>query len=135
MASIVKEITVAASSEEAWSAIRDVGALHRRLAPGFVIDTRLEPDARVVTFGNGMVVRELIVDLDDKTRRLVWSAAGGRLTHHNGSTQVFAADDGGARIVWIADILPHELRDVIDGMMEQGMTTMKKTLDGLAKTG
>jgi carbon monoxide dehydrogenase subunit G len=135
MASIVKEITVAANPEEAWSAIRDVGALHRRLAPGFVVDTQLEPEARVVTFGNGMVVRELIVDLDDHARRLVWSAAGGRLTHHNGSTQVFAADGGQARIVWIADILPHELRELIDGMMEQGMMAMKKTLDAVGEKG
>lgn len=131
MASIHKEITVAATPEQAWSAIRDIGALHTRLAPGFVVDTQLEPGARIVTFGNGVVARELIVDLDDEARRLAWSIDGGRLSHHNGSTQVYEADEGRARIVWIADILPHDLRDAIDGMMEQGMAAMKKTLDGL----
>ncbi len=65
MASIRKEIPLEVSAEHVWSVVRDVGALHTRLVPGFVVDTRLEPDARVVTFGNGMVVRELIVDLDD----------------------------------------------------------------------
>ena len=73
MASIRKEIPLEVSAEHVWSVVRDVGALHTRLVPGFVVDTRLEPDARVVTFGNGMVVRELIVDLDDRARRLAWS--------------------------------------------------------------
>jgi polyketide cyclase/dehydrase/lipid transport protein len=88
MASIRKEILIDASAEHVWAAVRDVGALHHRLVPGFVVDTRLEADARIVTFGNGMVVRELIVDLDDEARRLAWSARGGRLT------QVFAEGAG-----------------------------------------
>jgi hypothetical protein len=38
-----------------------------------LIDARLDGDDRVVTFFNGAVVRELLVDLDDDARRLVWS--------------------------------------------------------------
>ena len=63
----------------------------------------------MVTFGNGMVARELIVDLDDAARRLAWSVVGGRMTHHNASLQIFAAEGGRSRAVWIADLLPHEL--------------------------
>jgi len=88
MASIRKEILLQSSPEKVWAAVRDVGALHTRLVPGFVVDTRLEEGARVVTFGNGVVARELIVDLDDEARRLVWAVVGGRLTHHNASVQV-----------------------------------------------
>ena len=61
-----------ARPDEVWDAIRDIGALHTRLVPGFVVDTRLEPGARIVTFGNGMVVKEPIVDIDEADRRLVW---------------------------------------------------------------
>jgi carbon monoxide dehydrogenase subunit G len=132
MGSIRKEFTVAPSPEAVWKVIRDVGALHTRLVPGFVVDTQLEPGARIVTFGNGMVVRELIVDLDDASRRLVWSATGGRLSHHNASVQVFDGGNGATRIVWIADLLPNELRDTIDGMIEQGVAAMKATLGGRA---
>jgi Polyketide cyclase / dehydrase and lipid transport len=90
MASIRKEIVIEARPEKVWDAIRDVGALHERLVPGFVVDTRLEEGARVVTFGNGVVARELIVDLDDTARRLVWAVVGSpRLTHHNAAVQVF----------------------------------------------
>jgi hypothetical protein len=132
MASIQREILTKASPEETWAAIRDVGALHQRLVPGFVLDTRLEPGARIVTFGNGTVLKELIVDLDEEARRLVWAAVGGRLTHHNASVQVFPQGDNGSRIVWIADLLPNELTDAISEMMNQGALVMKQTLDRLA---
>ena len=130
MASIHKEIRIQARPEKVWEAIRDVGAVHTRLAPGFVVDTRLEADARVVTFANGLVARELIVDIDDGARRLVWAVVGGRFTHHNASMQVLADGAEHSRAVWIADLLPHELAGDIGAMMEQGMGVMKKTLEG-----
>ena len=86
--------------------------------------------ARVVTFANGMVARELIVDLNDSDRRLVWSAVGGRLSHHNASAQVFADGANRSRLVWIADLLPHELAPAITQMIEQGLVAMKKTVEG-----
>jgi len=128
MASIRREAFIDARPETAWSALRDVGALHTRLVPGFVVDNRLEDGARVVTFGNGMVARELIVDVDDESRRVAWSVVGGRMTHHNASAQVFP-EGRGCRFVWIADLLPHELAPVITTMIEQGMAVIKKTLE------
>jgi carbon monoxide dehydrogenase subunit G len=135
MACIRKEIPLDASPESVWAAVRDVGALHERLVPGFVVDTCLEDGARIVTFGNGMVVRELIVDLDDEARRLAWSARGGRLTHHNASVQVFADGERRSRLVWIADLLPHELAGDIRAMIEQAAAAMKKALEGRAREG
>lgn len=92
MASIRKEIVTSASPQSVWDAIRDVGALHTRLVPGFVQDTRLEPGARVVTFANGMVVKEPIVAIDDDDRRLVWSAESDRFKHYNSSFMKKAMD-------------------------------------------
>ena len=133
MASIRKEIQTAATVDQVWDALRDVGALHTRLVPGFVIDTRLEPGERIVTFGNGMVVREQILDINDDMRRVAWSAIGGALTHYNASAQVFANADDRATVVWIADFLPNEAAGQIGQMMEQGMAVMKVTLDRLAE--
>jgi len=133
MASIRKEIPLEVSAEHAWDAVRDVGALHHRLVPGFVVDTRLEADARVVTFGNGMVVRELIVDLDDDARRLAWSARGGRLSHHNASVQVLADGPDHCRLVWIADLLPDELAGYVRAMIDQAAAVMKPTLEAGAR--
>jgi hypothetical protein len=128
MASIRLEMSLTADPAKVWDAVRDVGAIHTRLAPDFVTDVKMDGDARIVTFANGMVAKELIVDLDDAARRLVWSVVGGKMTHHNGSLQVFP-ESSGCRVVWIADILPHDLKTPIQGMMQQGMNAMKKKLE------
>lgn len=132
MGTLRKEILTRARPEDVWSAIRDVGALHTRLVPGFVVDTRLEPGARVVTFADGMIVREPIVAIDDAARRLVWSAEGAGISHYNGSAQALAAPDGGTRVVWIADFLPDDAAGFIRSAMEAGGAAMQKALDGLA---
>ncbi len=129
MASIRKEFLIEAHSEDVWAAVRDVGALHTRLAPGFVVDTRLDGDARVVTFANGVVARELIVDIDDAARRLAWTVVGGRMTHHNASLQVFAEGEDASRAVWIADLLPNDLAEPIGAMIEQGSAAIKRALE------
>jgi hypothetical protein len=90
MATIRTETLIDAPSEEVWDALRDWGALHRRLAPGFIVDTQLDGPDRIVTFSDGAVVREVLVDLDDDARRLVWTIVDGPYSHHNGSAQVFA---------------------------------------------
>ena len=134
MASIRKEIVTSAPPVAVWEIIRDIGALHTRLVPGFVVDTRLEPGARLVTFRNGMVVKEPIVAIDDENRRLVWSAEGVPMTHYNASAQVFA-EGSGSRVVWIADFLPDAAAATVGPMMQEGMAAMKKALDGLRNEG
>ena len=128
MASVHREIVVERSAADVWDALADVGALHTRLVRGFVTDCRLEPGARVVTFANGLVARELIVSVDAERRRVAWSVVGGRLSHHNASAQAFAEGDGACRIVWIADFLPDEHAAAIAGMIEQGLQAMRRTL-------
>lgn len=132
MASVIVEIVTKAAPDAVWDAVRDVGALHTRLVPGFVVDTLLDAGGRVVTFGNGMVVREPIVAVDAHRRRLVWSAEIEMLTHYNGAVQVFA-EAAGSRVVWTADFLPDAAEEQLRPMIEQGMAVMKKTLDAAAE--
>ena len=129
MASVHREIVIRRAPAEVWDALADVGAVHTRLAPGFVTDCRLEPGARVVSFANGMVARELIVDVDAQQRRIAWSVVGGRLSHHNASAQAFAEGDGATRFVWIADFLPDEHAPALAAMIEHGLAAMKRHLD------
>ena len=128
MASNHEQMSIAARPEDVWDAVRDVAALHTRLVPGFVVDTRLEGQTRVVTFGNGAVVREPILSVDDERRRLAWLALGGRLEHYSASLQVFA-EGSGSRVLWIADFLPHEAADAVRGLQQQGLAAMKRTLE------
>lgn len=133
MASIRIETSVAVSLDKAWAAFRDVGAVHTRLARGFVTDCRLEERARVVTFSNGFVAKELIVNIDDENRRLAYAVCGSeRLSHHNASFEV-RSEGTGCRIAWVADILPDSAEPVIRSMMEQGSVAMRKTLEAADK--
>lgn len=129
MASIRKIFEVNAPRAAVWDVFRDVGAVHQRLAPGFVTDCRLDGADRIVTFANGFVAREVIVHLDDAAMRLVYSARSERLQHHNASFQVFDEGNGRCRVVWIADVLPHAAARTVDAMMEHGTAVMRKTLE------
>jgi carbon monoxide dehydrogenase subunit G len=131
MASVEREIQTRAPVEAVWDAVRDVGALHTRLVPGFVVDTVLDRGARVVTFANGLVARETIVTLDDERRRLVWSADGANLTHYNAAVQVSSSGTG-SRVVWLADLLPDERAPDVTAMIERGLRAMQAALDKLA---
>jgi hypothetical protein len=132
MATIRSELKTRASASEVWSAVRDIGALHTRLAPGFVVDTKLEPGARVVTFVNGIVLREPIVTLDDEARRLVWTSEGGRARHYNAALEVSELADGLTSVVWTADFLPDDISDYMSQAIEAGIAAMQRSLDRLA---
>jgi uncharacterized protein YndB with AHSA1/START domain len=129
MASIRKELVIDAPAEHVWAAIRDVGAVHTRLAQHFVVDTQLEGDSRIVTFANGEVVRERIVDIDDPARRLAYAVVDWQTTHHNSSFQVIPESDRRCRLIWITDLLPDTLAPMVDGLMEQGSSAIKQTLE------
>jgi hypothetical protein len=124
---------VAVAADRAWDALRDVGRIHERVVQGFVIDCRLEGDTRVVTFADGMTVRERIVDVDDAQRRVVWAVAEAPFEHCNASVQAFDGGGDRTRLVWIADLLPHAER--VASMIDEGMGAMKQTLEGDATSG
>jgi carbon monoxide dehydrogenase subunit G len=128
MASIHKDITIDASPADVWAAVRDFGNPHQRLVPGFVLDARLDGEARVVTFANGTVARELLVDCDETRRRLVYAVISERVKQHSASVQVVADGDTRTRLIWIVDVLPNEIAPYIDGQMEQAALAMQKAL-------
>jgi carbon monoxide dehydrogenase subunit G len=131
MATLHNSVLIEASPDAIWDAARDVGALHSRLVPGFVVKTQLDGDARIVTFGNGMVAREPIISVDDERRRLAWSAEGGRTTHYNAVLQVFPQGSG-SRVEWTTDLLPNEMASPIQAMQEQALAIMKRTFESRA---
>ena len=132
MPTVHKEILVHVAPDVVWDAIRDVGALHTRLVPGFVTHVEMvaDPPARMVTFASGMVLKELIVTVDDSQRRLVWAIESDQVRHHNGAMQVFPAEQGWSRVVWIADVLPQAMADAFEPLMGQGMEIMKAHMEG-----
>jgi hypothetical protein len=133
MATVYKELLIHAPAAHVWDAVRDFHAAHLRLFPGLLTDSQPESEARVVTFANGMVFRELLLSVDEAQRRLAFAAIGGPLTHHNASFQVFELGPDDARLVWITDVLPNEVRDTVAALVEQGAALVKMTLERSAQ--
>src|SRR5690348_9078150 len=137
MGSITKVVLADAAPDAVWDAVRDVGALHTRLVPGFVANTELVPGGRRVTFASGRTVEEPIVSCSDSLRRLVWTvrAEGFPFTHYNGCVQVHARAAGGTRVEWTADFLPDSAATILDGWMNAGATAMAHALQALGGNG
>jgi hypothetical protein len=132
MGSITKYIDVAAPANAVWDAVRDFGALHERLVPGFVVGSTLEGDDgsdRVITFVSGAVARERVVSLGDDDRRLVYAVIESALgfAHHQSSVEVAELPRSGSRIEWTTDFLPDALGSTLDAMMEQGVLAMGRS--------
>ena len=123
MASVTEEVVVDRKADEVWDAVRDVGAVHTRLAPGFVTKAVYENGVRKVTFATGVEVREPIISLDEARRRLVWTAQGGLTTHYNASMQVMAEGDR-TRVVWTADFMPDSAASRIGAAMKAGIAAV-----------
>ncbi|MBC5783583.1 SRPBCC family protein [Ramlibacter sp. USB13] len=129
MATIRKDFEVPASAEAVWAVVREFGGLVR-LAPGFVGACAVEEGGavRLVTFANGMQVRERLVTLDDAMRRLAYTAEGGRASHYNGVVHVQPLADDRCRFEWTVDLLPDALAVPIGQMMAQGSEAMRSAL-------
>src|SRR6476660_7946346 len=127
MASIRNAITLSAPPDRVWDALRDFHAVHQRVAPGFLTDSKADGDARIVTFANGATARETLVSSDDEQRRLVYAIMDQRFKHYSASVQVLAEGQG-SRVVWIIDLLPDDLAGFVRQMSGQGAAAMKVAL-------
>jgi carbon monoxide dehydrogenase subunit G len=126
MASLHRDIPINASPDHVWAVVRDFGAV-QKLAPGFVVDAKLDGDARVVTFANGNVAREMLVDCDEARRRLVYAISNERVKHYNASVEI-VGDGATSRLVWTVDVLPNEIAPYISGQMDQAARAMQQAL-------
>ncbi|MFC7387401.1 SRPBCC family protein [Sphaerisporangium rhizosphaerae] len=132
MASIRHEFAIDASPEYIWDVLRDVGAVHQRLLPGRVADTRIEGDHRFLSFPDGHVIHELIIAIDDDARRLAYSVVEGArppTEHHHACFEVHSEGDRAGRVVWTTDVLPHALATEIRIRVQRGAEEMRQVIE------
>lgn len=131
MATVSRDVVIKAAAGPCWEAVRDFGALHERLAPGFVTDVQLAgPRERRVTFFTGAVASEYLVGRDDATMRLAYTVTDSPMgsSHQNASVQVIPDGDDQCRFVWIIDVLPDELEGRVAALMDHGLDAIRTTL-------
>jgi len=128
MASIRREEIVRVSAEEAWAALRNVGMPHRLFAD-VLVDSRIDGDVRTVTFANGMIVRERIVDIDEENRRVAYAVIGDMFEHHSASMEIIPDGVGRCRFIWISDFLPNERMEMVAPLVELGSRALVHNLE------
>lgn len=128
MASIIREIVLNVISERAWSAVRDVGAVHQRLAPGLVAHVTLAGGVRHVVFANGLAIDEVVITIDNQAQRFVY-AVQNRAQHHQASMQVVREGARKCRLIWITDVLPDDAAGRFAAVMDQAVPIIKVTLE------
>src|SRR5262249_55123157 len=67
-------------------------------------------------------------------RRVAWAILDPPFEHYSGVAWV-EPEVGGARFTWTADLLPNEMADQVDAMMNAGIQVIKKTLERSPKGG
>ena len=133
MASIVREAVIEAPAARCWDAVRDFGALHERLARGFVTGLTMIGDReREITFFTGAVATELLIGIDEPSMRLAYTVTDGPLkaAHYNAAVQVIAVQAESCRFVWAIDVLPDELGPRVGQLMDAGLAAIVATLEG-----
>jgi hypothetical protein len=131
MASIIREAIIEAPATGCWEAVRDFGALHERLARGFVTRVAMASDRdREVTFFTGAVALERLVSIDDQRMRLAYCVLESplRAEHFNASVQVVPLGRAQCRFVWTVDVLPDEIAGPVADLMDAGLKAISATL-------
>ena len=129
MATLHIERIIEASADFVWDRLRDFGALHTRVAPGFILDTVVEGDVRTVTFDGGLVMRERLIAIDDEHRRIVYSILADLFEHHSASNALVPEGDNRCRFIWVVDFLPEDPKARIEAMMNAGADAIKAAME------
>ena len=114
-------------AEAAWALLRRVELAHEIFAP-VLVDGRMDGEIRTVTFANGLVVRERIVDLDEARRRIAYTVLDGLFEHHAASMQIVPVDTETCRFVWITDFLPADKAAMVQPLVEQGSSAFARNI-------
>lgn len=128
MASVTVESEFACPAERAWALLSDFENPHKAFA-GVLTDARAEDGVRIVTFANGMEVREIMVDLNAERRRVAYAVVGGRFSQHSAAMQIMESN-GGCRFLWISDFLPDDAAPLVEGLMRQGAAAFARVAEG-----
>jgi hypothetical protein len=134
MATIWWEEPLAVSAGRAWAALRRVDMAHKLFSP-VLIEGTMDGDIRTVTFANGLVVRERVITVDEKRRRIAYSVLGDRFEHHSASMEIVPVGPANCRFVWVSDFLPDERAEMVRPLVEQGAIALAKNIESGEASG
>ena len=132
---ITKKLNVAA--DVAWAAIRQIGRLDVWFT--FIETCRVEGEGpgavRYMTVAGGGEIKDIIEEIDDDNRRLVYlrPISPFPVSYYRGTVEIFSSYDGLAVIVWTIDFESrpedaHEVAGLVRDAIGEGIDGMEADL-------
>lgn len=113
MATIHKQFKINAPSDRVWSKMSDLAGVHSLL--GMLTNAKVDGDMRVCQTHNGASLKELIVSVDNKEKRLVYAIIESPFNFEFHSASWQAISDGDRTIFeWYTDLKPDRLAETIE---------------------
>lgn len=122
MANITKTTYLSTDSDKVWEVLRDPSRANELVT--FLGEVTVDGNKRVCALGDD-TLEELIVDIDDATRRIAYSIRRGpfEFEHHSAAMQAVPEGEG-TRFVWTTDFLPDEMRPAVDEVLTTALASI-----------
>ena len=126
MASVNLKTPPAVSADDLWAEAKNVGGLSGLLE--VITESSLDGDSRCCTMGDGGVLAETIISIDDDHKRVAYTITDSPfpIEAHAASMQVTDAGDGKSTFQWITDVKPDEMADGHGPMLAGEISNMEQ---------
>ena len=125
--SIKREIHIDRPAEAVWAIVGNVGSMD--WVPG-VIGSTIDGSIRTCDLGEGAVLKERILSMDEAARYYEYTIVETRMpvSFYRASMEV-VADGTGSRFIWTAQVEPDDLGPTIEAALEGGAQALKARLE------
>lgn len=127
MATIHRAIDIEATADAVWAKISDTARISELIS--FISRSEQTGDDRICTMEGGGILNEQIVTVDPTAKRVVYAITASPLNmaFHAASMQVEERGRG-SRLVWTIDLLPAEVVEHFEPMIDVACGDMKSSL-------
>jgi hypothetical protein len=113
MATIYRSAELTVPADVAWRFLDRYTRSEVHIFANCVSERQVD-DFRVVVTADGMELWEQNITVDAARRRAVYTVPGiPGVKHHQAEMRIDVDADGAATLVWITDLLPHDLADTL----------------------
>jgi mxaD protein len=121
------EIDIDGSADAVWKVAGDFGGVAGWM-PG-MDSCRVEGDRRILET-MGMTITEQLINKDDAARTLTYGIVDGvPIESHEATITVTSVGDG-SHVTWVVDAAPDEMADLMTGVYQSALDTLKTTIEG-----
>jgi len=120
-------IDIEAPPEAVWALVGDFGGIGV-WQPG-IESVRVEGEDRILDT-MGMTITERLVSRDDTARALTYAIVDGVPVESHQATVTVTPSGTGSHVTWVVDATPDEMADLMGGVYQQTLASLKAHAEG-----